>query len=173
MFSSTVRKFSLTVHVLSSLGWLGAVIVFLVLSVIGISTSEDLTKRACYIAMGFCAWYVILPAALSSLVSGILQGLGTAWGIFKYYWIVVKLCLTVLATVLLILHMQPIDRLSEISIDGGSAFPAQSEKLQLQLIVNSIAAIVVLVFASVLSIYKPWGKIQRIPGSYSEKKKRS
>ena len=49
-----------------------------------------------------------VPLALASLVTGIISSLGTTWGLFRYYWVLVKLGLTSLATLALLVHTRPI-----------------------------------------------------------------
>jgi hypothetical protein len=55
-------------------------------------------------------WIVIVPLSLAALLTGVVQSLGTPWGLFRHRWIVAKLALTVVATVLLLVHTQPIGR---------------------------------------------------------------
>jgi NADH:ubiquinone oxidoreductase subunit 5 (subunit L)/multisubunit Na+/H+ antiporter MnhA subunit len=49
--SPGVRRAALTAHVTTSVGWLGAVIGVLALAVAGISSDDDQTIRAAYLAM--------------------------------------------------------------------------------------------------------------------------
>jgi len=60
--------------------------------------------RAAYLATELTTWFVIVPLAFAALITGIVQSLGTTWGLFRHYWVVVKFVLTVLATILLLLH---------------------------------------------------------------------
>ena len=55
-----------------------------------------------------------------SFSTGIVEGLGTPWGLLRNYWVVTKLVLTVIATLLLLLHTQPIDRASLLAGSGGA-----------------------------------------------------
>jgi hypothetical protein len=107
-----LSKLVLTSHVTLSVGWLGAVAVFLTLGIIGLTTLNNQLARSTYLAMELSTWYVILPFCLMFLLSGIVQALGTAWGLFKHYWILVKLFLTTGITGLLLLHLQPIGYLA-------------------------------------------------------------
>jgi hypothetical protein len=102
-----LRKFALTVHVSSSVGWLGAVGSFLALAIAGLISQDAQFVRAGYLAMEFTTWFVIVPLSLASLLSGLVQGLGTPWGLFRHYWVLAKLLLTVLATIILLVHTQP------------------------------------------------------------------
>src|SRR5713226_2624989 len=113
-----LRKFALASHVTSSVGWLGAVAGFLALAVAGLSNQNAETVRAAYIAMHLTTWFVIVPLSLAALLTGLVQSLGTTWGLFRHYWIVTKLLLTVLATIILLVHTQPIDRVAAVA--GGA-----------------------------------------------------
>lgn len=79
----SVRRLALLIHIIASVGWAGAVGAFLVLAVVAVQSSDASTGTAMYIAMQAIAWYLILPCTIASLVSGVLQSLGTAWGLFR------------------------------------------------------------------------------------------
>ena len=160
MLSSGARKLALTLHVLASVGWLGAVAVFLALAIVAATHSDVVRVRAAYVAMEQATWLVIVPLAVASLLTGVVQGLGTPWGLFRHYWVVAKLLLTLAATALLLLHAQPIGRLATAAADP-SFRPEDVRSLGWQLVGDSAAAILALVVAAVLSVYKPWGPIAR------------
>jgi uncharacterized membrane protein YuzA (DUF378 family) len=103
--SPLFRKFMLTAHITFSVGWLGAVAVFLVLAVTGLCSHNALLVRAAYLAMGLSGWFVIVPSSFAALLTGVVQAVGTPWGLFRHYWVLVKLLLTLAATVLLLVHM--------------------------------------------------------------------
>ena len=151
-----LRKFVLTAHIASSVGWLGAVAAFLALAVAGLLSENVQTVRAAYISMELVGWFVIVLSSLATLLIGIVQSLGTKWGLFRHYWVLVKFLLTVGATALLIVHMQPTSRLAnaaaEMSLSGLDLRP-----LRVQLVADAGAALLVLLAATILSVYKPWG----------------
>lgn len=149
------RKFALSVHVLSSVGWFGAVAAFLALAVIGLSSADAATMRAVYVSMAAITWFVVLPLNGLSLVSGLISSLGTTWGLFRHYWVLFKLLLTVFATLVLLVHTRPIGDMARLAI-GGHVLEADA-RAKLQLIVASAAALLVFVVTTVLSIYKPRG----------------
>jgi hypothetical protein len=99
-------KFGLTAHVTSSVGWLGAVAAFLALAVAGLAGDAQMV-RAAYLAMDLLARFVIVPLALASLLTGVVQSLGTPWGVLRHYWVVFKLLLTIVAVVLLLAILAP------------------------------------------------------------------
>lgn len=112
LMSPAARKFALTAHVTSSVGWFGALLVFLAHAVASLVSSDDQVVRSVCIAMGLTAWFVILPLSLASSVTGVVQALGTAWGLVRHYWVVAKLLSTAFATAVLLLKLAPISDLS-------------------------------------------------------------
>jgi hypothetical protein len=156
LMTSSLRKLALTTHITVSIGWFGAVAAFLALSLVGMISADAFLARAAYLAMELITRYVIVPLAIVSLLSGIVSSLGTKWGLFRYYWVLLKLLITVVATLVLLVHLQPIERLATIA----AAAPVASADLrdpQLNMVVASAAALLVLVALTALSVYKPRG----------------
>ena len=156
MMSAGLRKLALTTHVSLSVGWLGAVGAFLALSIAGVTSQDPETVRAAYLAMHLTTWYVIVPLSLASFLSGLVESLGTPWGLFRHYWVVTKLLLTVLATIVLLVHTQPIDRVAAVAAQSVLA-DGDLQRVRLQLVGDASAALFVLLATTTLSIYKPWG----------------
>src|SRR5215218_1506571 len=98
-----VRKFALAAHVASSVGWLGAVAAFLALAVVGLTSQNAETVRGAYLVMEPTAWFVLVPLAFASLVTGLVQSLGTSWGLFRHYWVLFKLLINVATTIVLLI----------------------------------------------------------------------
>lgn len=159
IMTSKLRKFTLTSHITFSVGWLGAVAVFLALAITGLTTFDKQLAYSIYIAMEISTLYIIVPFCLASLITGLIQALGTKWGLFKHYWIIVKLFLTVAMTILLFLHLQPISYLAGVATDISS-YKIETSGTLIDLIAKSGATILVLVAITTISIYKPWGKVQ-------------
>lgn len=156
LMAPVLRKFALTAHVTSSVGWLGAVGAFLALAIAGLSSQDAQIVRAAYLAMHLTTWFVIVPLSLAGLLTGIVQSLGTPWGLFRHYWIVTKLLLTVLATIVLLVHTQPIDRVAAIAAETTLGFD-DLRQLRIQLVGDASAALFLLFVTTTLSVYKPWG----------------
>ncbi len=151
-----LRKFALTAHVITSVGWIGAVAAFLALAIAGMTSQDAQLVRADYLATDLTTWFVILPLCFASLLTGVVSSLGTKWGLFRYYWILAKLLITVLATLALLVHTQPISLLAGVAAKT-TVFSAYLQRQQLQLVVASIAALLVLLVLTALSYYKPRG----------------
>jgi hypothetical protein len=151
-----LRKAALTAHITSSIGWFGAVAAFLALALAGVTSQDAQLERAAYLAMELTTRFVIVPLALVSLLTGVVSSLGTKWGLFRYYWVLLKLVITILATLILVVHTQPIELLAGVAATTA-AFSAELRRQQLLLVVASAAALPVLLALTALSVYKPRG----------------
>jgi hypothetical protein len=151
-----LRKLALVAHVTSSVGWLGAVAAFLALAVAGLTSQDPQLVRAVYLAMELTGWFVVVPLGLASLPTGLVMSLGTEWGLFRHYWVVAKLLITVVATVLLLVHMQPVGHLARVVAERTLA-QGELAGLRVQLLADAGAALLALLAATALSVYKPRG----------------
>ena len=151
------RKFALTLHVTSSVGLLGAIAAFLALAITGLTSGDVQTVRAVYLAMEFVARFVIVPMAFASLLTGLVQSLGTPWGLFQHYWVLVKLLLTVFATIVLLVKMELIGYAARLAAE--TILPiAELRAAGIQLMVHAAGGLLVLLVPMVLSVYKPRGR---------------
>jgi uncharacterized membrane protein len=151
---SGLRKFALTAHVTCSVGWIGAVVVFLALAIIGLNSQDAQTVRGVYIVMEPAAWSALVPLAFASLVTGIVMSLGTTWGLFRHYWVVFKLLIAVFATIILMIYMGTFRHMAAVAADPSAGLDAvrnASPRL------HAALALLVLLVATVLAIYKPHG----------------
>lgn len=149
-----LRKLALTAHVTCSVGWLGAIAVFLALAILGLTSQEAQTVRGVYLAMEPAAWAVLVPFAFASLLTGTVQSLGTTWGLFRHYWVLFKLLISVFATIILLIYMETFRIMAGVAADPT---------VDLALVRNpsprfhAVLALLVLLVANVLAIYKPRG----------------
>jgi hypothetical protein len=153
--SPSVRTFALTAHVTFSVGWVGAVAAYLALDVAVLTSHDAQTLRAAYISMGLIAWYVIVPLALASLLTGLVMALGTRWGLFRHYWVLISFLLTVLAGVVLLVETRTISQLASVAGDP-TASGADLRTLPSTL-VHSGGGLAVLLVITAFNVYKPRG----------------
>jgi hypothetical protein len=151
------RKFALTVHVLGSVGWLGAVIAFLAVAWLALFSPDADTVRSSYVAMERIIRLAVLPLALASLATGLVSSLGSAWGLFRHYWVVYKLVLNVGALVLLLMYTPSITHFSRLAAGVQSAEPDLGPLRNPTHVIHASATILLLVVATVLAVYKPRG----------------
>ena len=151
-----VRKFALTAHIISSVGWLGAVAVFLAHAILGVSSQDIQTVRAVYLVMEPAAWFVLVPLAFASLLTGLFQSLGTTWGLFRHYWVLAKLLLTVLVTIVLLLKMELIGYVAGAAAEATLS-SADLRAARTELVIHAAGGLLVLLVPVALSLYKPRG----------------
>jgi hypothetical protein len=151
--SPGVRKLALTAHVTSSVGWLGAVVAYLALVVAALTRQDAQTVRAAWVALELTGWFAIVPLSLASLLTGLVQSLGTPWGLFRHYWVLFKLLLTVLATIILLLHMPTVSLLAGVAAQTDSATLGG---LRGELL-HAGGGLLVLLVVTTLGVYKPRG----------------
>lgn len=157
MLAPGLRRFALTVHVIASVGWVGIVAGFLALAVGGLVSTDVQLVRASYVAMDLIYRMVVIPLGLVSLVTGVVSSLSTDWGLFRHYWIVVKLLLTVPAIWMMLIHVRPVRFAAHVA--SATTFAgAELDGLRSQLLLYAGVALAVLLTATVLSTYKPRGR---------------
>ena len=176
-----LRKLTLTVHLVSSLGWVGAVVGYIALGLAAANGADDLTVRAAWIGMELTGWYAIVPLAVASLLTGIVISLGTPWGLFRHYWVLISLALTVVCLVVLVVHMPSVTATAAALRAGDGLAPAATSSADHgghggggaaggDLFHPSIG-LVVLLAITLLNVYKPrgltpygWRKLQEERG---------
>ena len=150
-----LRKFVLSLHITFAVGWPGAVAGFVALAIVGLKSQDPQIVGSAYLGMELITRFVILPLSFAPLITGPILSLGTPWGLLRHYWILAKLLITVLSTIVLVIHLQPISYLSNAAANrtlSSADFP-----LQIQMVVASTAALIALLVANILAVYKPKG----------------
>jgi hypothetical protein len=147
-----LRQLALIAHITSSVGWIGAIAGFLSLAITSLTTDDGALMRAAYLGMNWIGWLVLVPASFASLLTGLLQAFGTPWGLFRHYWVLAKLLINLLANVVLLLYM----------LELGSAVATLSGAHAAELrtwspVLHASTALLLLLVATTLSVYKPRG----------------
>lgn len=153
-----IRKLALTTHVSVSVGWIGAVLAYLALVVAAMTVDADQFLRAAWIALELIGWYVIVPLALCALFTGLVIALGTPWGLWRHYWVLMSLLLTVIATAVLLGHMPTVSSFAGIAagptIRGARGILGPALRGEL---LHAGAGVLVLLAIEALNVYKPRG----------------
>jgi hypothetical protein len=157
--SPRLRKALVAAHVLVGVGWFGIVLAKLVLEIVALTTRNQETARTGYLFIAILDLVAFPPAAIATLVTGVVLSVGTAWGLFRHWWIVVKLALTVAVVVTgaafvgawteqaLALAAQPA---ADVALRTASRW----------LIGAAVVHLLMLGAATIISVFKPWGQIR-------------
>jgi hypothetical protein len=150
-----LRKLALAVHLGCSVGWLGAVAAYLALDVAVATSGDAQLVRAAWIAMDLVVSSVIVPLAIASLLTGVVMSVGTRWGLFRHWWVLISLLLTVGATLVLLSEAGVVRHNATVAAASGTA---TEELLAIPpTLVHSVGGLVVLLLVQVLNVYKPQG----------------
>jgi hypothetical protein len=155
MMRPRLRRLALTAHLTFSIGWVGAVTAFLALAIAGVMSRDGQMVRSAYLAMHFLVSWVVVPLAFTALLSGVVSALGTKWGLFRHYWVLTKLLLTIVAIVILLVQLRPIRRLAEAA--AGPTWTLTGLAEMQRPLIHAAGGLVVLLAVQVLGVYKPWG----------------
>lgn len=163
-----ITRLALTAHITFSVGWLGSVAAFLVLSIGGMTSQNAEVVRGAYLSMNLIGLYIIVPVSLAALTTGLIQSLGTEWGLFRHYWVVTKLTLTIGATGLLMLHQfSAVEVAARRVLAMAPGTLPEIGRLGGELVSKAALAVLVLLVTTTLSVFKPWGLTQ-----YGRRKRR-
>lgn len=154
--SPRLRKFFLTLHVGTSVGWLGASMGMVVLSVTGLVTRNPELRHHAYAFMHIFDLTIVIPLVVLSIVTGLVVSFGTPWGLIRYWWVLVKfvLALGIVAFAGVRENFWVRGLVARTAEDRG----ADLGGVDFWLTVCMVAFCVALWTATTLSIYKPWGK---------------
>lgn len=150
--SPRLRRLALTAHISVSVGWLGTVVVVLALGIVGLAARDAQTVRAVYLVMEPVGWFVLVPFALASLLTGILQSLGSPWGLFRHHWVLLKLAINAFATVVLLIYMQTLTILTNLAADPNVDVATLRDGSPVD---HAVLATLLLILATGLAVYKP------------------
>jgi hypothetical protein len=101
------RKGVLVVHIVSAGAWIGINVVMGVLVFTALLAERGSTRALCYRALELFAVWPPIVAGLLCLAGGGVLGLGTKWGLVRYWWVVIKLVLNVVLVSLVPLLLRP------------------------------------------------------------------
>jgi len=150
-----LRKVALSTHIALSVGWVGAVAAYIALDVAAATSQDAQTSRAAYLGMESIALSVIVPLALASLLTGIVMSVATKRGLFRHWWVLISLLVTIFATVVLLAETRTISSLAAAAADPTASRDDLSALGNT--LVHSIGGTVVLLTILVLNVHKPRG----------------
>jgi hypothetical protein len=138
--------------VITAVGWLGSDLVLLTLAAAGLAGYRP---EVVYPAMGFVGLVLFLPLSFAVWLIGVVNAWTTPWGLLRHWWVIVKLILTTAMLVAVFFALRPG---LESALAEGAALDQQE---RIGLMFPPVVSTSVLVFATVISTFKPWGRTRR------------
>jgi uncharacterized membrane protein len=153
IMSPALRRAALAVHVISSVGWIGAAFAYLALGIAAAMSEQPPTIRAAWVAMELTGWVVIVPLGVLAFLTGLVMSLGTVWGLVRHYWVIFAFVLTTVALAVLLLHMPSVTATARVArtTDDATVLQLGGDVL------HPALGLLVLMVVAVLNLYKPRG----------------
>jgi hypothetical protein len=156
----STRKGLLVVHIASAGAWLGIDVVMAVI-IFTAFRGDDATRALCYQALELFAGWPLVVVGLACLASGVVLGLGTPFGLVRYWWVVIKLAINVVFVALVPIALRP--EVIEKAEQGRQFLAGLPATLTLgDLVYPPIVSPAGLIVAMVLAVFKPWGLIRKV-----------
>ncbi|NJP93109.1 hypothetical protein HCN51_27290 [Nonomuraea sp. FMUSA5-5] len=153
------RRATLVVHVISAGAWIGIDVIMAVLVLAGWFAADVNARSLAYRALAEFVIWPMLGSALVCLVTGVVLGAGTTWGLVRYWWVAVKLALNlalcILIVVLLMPGMDAVGSYGERLLTG-----TPSSTVVERLFFPPAVSLSSLSFATILAVWKPWGRLR-------------
>lgn len=151
------RRTALITHITASVGWIGAIVASLGLAIAALVSADAQTVRSAYVALDILGQYVLVPFAFAALLSGIVQSLVSKWGVFRHYWVIYKLLITVFSTTVLLLYLRTLAFLAGLARDATAGTETLESLRTPTVVLHASVALVLLLAATALAVYKPLG----------------
>ena len=148
------RKLVLTVHVITAVGWLGVDLVLLTFGISGLAGAEE---DLVYPAQSYIGRMLFTPLSVLVWLIGVVNAIFTPWGLLRHWWVVVKLLVTTLMLGLVLFLLYP------SLADAGTLAGDLPRRDRINMVVAPSVSTSLLIFATVLSTYKPWGRTRKPP----------
>ncbi|GID95073.1 hypothetical protein Adi01nite_44850 [Amorphoplanes digitatis] len=148
------RKFVLTVHVITAVGWLGVDLVLLTFGIAGLAGADP---EIVYPAQSMIGRLLFTPLSVLVWLVGVANAVLTPWRLFRHWWVLVKLVLTTVMLCLVLFLLYP------GLVEAGDLAGALPRPDRINMVVAPTVSSSLLIFATVISTYKPWGRTPSRP----------
>jgi uncharacterized membrane protein len=158
--SGRARKGMLLVHILSAAAWLGIDLALGILVVVALSTEDTSTAATAIQAIDLFAIWPMFGASVVCMISGAVLGLGSKYGLVRYWWVAIKLFMNVGMSLLIAFSLRPgVREAAEVGKRMMAGDP--TAVISSDIMHPVVVAPTLLLFAYILSVFKPWGRIRR------------
>jgi hypothetical protein len=155
------RKIWLVLHLVSAGGWIGVDVIVAVLVGVGRLGRSPAERGLAYQALGTFVVWPMLTSGLVCLLTGVVLGWYSKWGLLRYWWVAVKLGINVVLCTVIVTVLQP--WMPEIRAYGADLSGTPSTLDVNSLLFPPVVSLTALSLATVLGVFKPWGRVRRQP----------
>src|SRR5688500_6208142 len=127
---------------------------------VGVCTSDVDVAGVAFQEIDLCAVLTIFWASIVCMISGVVLGVGSKYGLVKYWWVAIKLFMNIGMSLLIAFSLRPgvaeVARIGERMLAGDPTAVIPSDIMH-----PVVVAPTLLLFAYILSVFKPWGRIRK------------
>jgi hypothetical protein len=157
------RRLTLIVHLLAGGAWIGIDVMVGVLVLTGWFGGDASLQSLAYRALAEFVVWPMLTSGLVCLLSGLVLGLGTKYGLVRYWWVAIKLALNLVLCTLIVIVLQP--GMDDVGRYGEQLLTGTPDRSNIaKLFFPPAVSLTCLALATVLAVMKPWGRVRRNPG---------
>jgi uncharacterized membrane protein len=154
------RKTVLLLHIIAGGTWFGLDVAMAVLLFNAITTDSAAVRAHTLQSLQLVTVWPMFSAAMLSLITGILLGLGSRYGLIRYWWVAIKLGLNLVLATLIVTSLR--GEVGEAADLGRQlALGANLGWDFTDLLYPPIVSPTALTVAFLLAVFKPWGRIRR------------
>jgi hypothetical protein len=150
----------MVLHMVCGIGWMGLDIALLVLAVTALRTPDADVIYSSYRAIAIAFPGPVMLLSFGMVLTGLLLGWGTHWGLLRSWWVLVKLVLALVMLALVVFSLTPaLTGLPALLTPGLSAdeLRASLGAMPNMLLFPPVVSFLMLATAVILSVFKPWG----------------
>jgi hypothetical protein len=161
--SARARKLTLLVHIAAAGAWLGLDLVLGILIVTGLTSGDPTAAAASALSLAAFATWPLVAVGAVTLASGVLLGLGTKYGLVRYWWVLVKLVVNIVLVTLVVVLLWP--GIASAAEAGRTAIADDTAlAVRWNMVFPPIVSSTAVIVAMTLAVFKPWGRVRRTAG---------
>ena len=155
------RHWLLTFHILFAALWTGTVCSMFLLSWVNKTADNPKILYAFHSAVNLLDDYIVIPAAIGSVLSATILCWLTNYGFTKFWWVISKWFLTISLILFGTFWLYPWSNQAEsiVTKQGLSAFDDLVYTVDAKgVLIGSLVQAIILIIIICISIIKPWGR---------------
>lgn len=156
-FGATGMKILKTLHLIFVMLWTVGVIAMAILLLMKAQSGDELFMK--YKAVRFIDDLIVIPTATITVLIGILYGIKSNWGFFKYKWGTVKWIVSIIVIVVGTFYLSPmLDANLELSDTQRNLAMSNAEMIsrENQIFYCGCISSITLTLLVIISVFKPW-----------------
>lgn len=159
--TASKRKWLKSFHLLSAGLWVSCGTIILAFQILSKNITDDKYLYMLNFLSDFIDMKILVPSAISCLITGLIYSIWTKWGFFKYRWLTFKWIVTVTIITMGTIWTGPwISEMTELSLKYGIEVFKNDRYIEIgrNQFIMGLCMNITLIATIFISVFKPWGK---------------